>query len=146
MYSLCSSHTPVLSGFRQGIDEHGAGLLGVIDHSLFESGAPCSLIGPFGIAYEAAIGVSMQARTIRTIDTRNFRCAPPPCFAKLVFLAVMHSPPINRYEHLPLPMSFLFNALQKGLCRCRCARLCAIDHEEEDIAPNTVGRLPRNIV
>src|SRR3546814_13399422 len=87
----------------------------------------------------------MQARTIRTIDTRNFRCAPPPCFAKLVFLAGMHSPPINRYEHLPLPMSFLFNALQKGLCRCRCARLCAIDHEEEDIAPNTVGRLPRNI-
>src|SRR3546814_13200202 len=82
----------------------------------------------------------MQARTIRTIDTRNFRCAPPPCFAKLVFLAGMHSPPINRYEHLPLPMSFLFNALQKGLCRCRCARLCAIDHEEEDIAPNTVGR------
>src|SRR3546814_1257980 len=86
----------------------------------------------------------MQARTIRTIDTRNFRCAPPPCFAKLVFLAGMHSPPINRYEHLPLPMSFLFNALQKGLCRCRCAHLCAIDHEEEDIARNTVGRLPRS--
>src|SRR3546814_4110688 len=105
--------------FSQGIYEPGAGLLVVIDHSLFESGAPCGLIGPFGIAYEAAIGVAMQARTIRTIDTRNFRCAPPPCFAKLVFLAGMHSPPINRYEHLPLPMSFLFNALQKGLCRCR---------------------------
>src|SRR3546814_8930721 len=84
--------------FSQGIDEHGAGLLVVIDHSLFESGAPCGLIGPFGIAYEAAIGVAMQARTIRTIATRNFRCAPPPCFAKLVFLAGMHSPPRSE-EH-----------------------------------------------
>src|SRR3546814_3642171 len=71
----------------------------VIDHLLVECGAPCRLVRPFGIADEAAVAIAVQARAIAPIAFPDQIRPAPPGGAKLLFLAGVDAPPIDRHEH-----------------------------------------------
>src|SRR3546814_16836068 len=71
----------------------------VIDHLLVECGAPCRLVRPFGIADEAAVAIAVQARAIAPIAFPDQIRPAPPGGAKLLFLAGVDAPPIDRQEH-----------------------------------------------
>src|SRR3546814_20499049 len=70
-----------------------------IDHLLVECGAPCRLVRPFGIADEAAVAIAVQARAIAPIAFPDQIRPAPPGGAKLLFLAGVDVPPIDRHQH-----------------------------------------------
>src|SRR3546814_16021327 len=70
-----------------------------MDQLLVECGSPCSLVRPFGIADEAAVAIAVQARAIAPIAFPDQIRPAPPGGAKLLFLAGVDAPPIDRHEH-----------------------------------------------
>lgn len=104
----------MLGHFGNGIVEESPRLFVVVVESRIDGTLPSGLVGPFGIAYEPAVSLTVKPRAAAAeLGGYSFR-APAPGFAELLFLARFCSPPIDRHEHGLLAA---WNATWRGIRR-----------------------------